>query len=54
MAKLMELEKKLAPGTTVTVYLPALIKSASTSLSFGKEPSPKIPFSLYNVILTPG
>lgn len=35
IAKLVELGKKLAPGTTVTVYLPALIRSGSTSLSVG-------------------
>jgi hypothetical protein len=30
------------------------MRSASTSSSFGNGPSPNIPFSLYNVILTPG
>jgi len=34
-----------APVVTETVYLPAFIKSASTSLSSGNGPNPKIPFS---------
>jgi len=34
--------------------LPALIRSASISDSFGKGPKPNIPFSLYSVTLTPG
>jgi hypothetical protein len=54
IAKLYELEKKLAPGRIDTVCFPALIKSASTSSSFGKGPNPNIPFSDYNVMLTPG
>jgi hypothetical protein len=37
-----------------TVYFPALIKSGSTFSSFGKGPNPKIPFSDYKVISTPG
>jgi hypothetical protein len=50
IAKLYELEKKLPPGRTVTVYLPALIRSGSTNNSLGKGPNPNIPFSLYKVI----
>jgi hypothetical protein len=54
MAKLWEELKKLAPGRVDTVYLPALMRSASTIYSLGKGPRPRIPFSLCRVILTPG
>ena len=39
-------EKKLAPFKIVTVCLPALMRSASTSDSVGNGPKPKMPFSL--------
>jgi hypothetical protein len=38
MAKLSSLEKKDPPGSTVTVSLPALIKSGSTADSVGNGP----------------
>ena len=43
------LDKYDAPGKTVTVSLPAFIRSASTSLSCGYGPRPRIPFSLWKV-----
>ncbi len=45
--------KKAAPGSTVTVSLPALIKSGSTSSSAGYGPTPRIPFSDWSVTCTP-
>jgi len=45
MAKDSADEKKLAPVRAVTVCFPALIRSASTSLSRGKGPIPSSPFS---------
>lgn len=39
---------------TDTDYFPAFTKSASTFSSLGKGPKPKIPFSDYKVIFTPG
>lgn len=53
MAKLSSLLKNEAPGRTVTVSLPAFIKSASISDSAGNGPSPKIPFSDCKVTLIP-
>ena len=44
-AKLSADEKKLEPGSVVTVCLPALIRSASTSSSVGNGPMPSRPFS---------
>ena len=49
MANDSELEKKAPPGKIVTVSLPALIKSASTSVSEGYGPRPNIPFSLCKI-----
>ncbi len=46
IAKLSWLPKMLLPGMVVTVCLPALIRSGSTSLSSGKAPMPIMPFSL--------
>ncbi len=46
--------KNDAPASTVTVSLPALIKSASSSPSNGYGPIPKMPFSLCNVTVTSG
>ena len=43
--KLVDEPKKLAPGRTVTVSLPALIRSASSSASVGYGPTPRMPFS---------
>ena len=43
MAKLSSLEKYADPGRAVTVCLPALIRSGSTSDSVGKGPRPKMP-----------
>ena len=37
------LEKKLAPGIVVTVCLPALMRSGSTSSSVGERPDPQQP-----------
>ena len=45
MPKLSAEEKKLEPGSVVTVCLPALIRSASTSFSLGNGPMPSRPFS---------
>src|SRR5690625_5568266 len=45
MAKESADEKNEEPGRVVTVCLPALIKSASTSSSRGKGPMPSSPFS---------
>ena len=42
------------PGSSVTVSLPALIRSASTSASRGYGPTPSMPFSECSVISTPG
>ncbi|CAO2588889.1 hypothetical protein LEMLEM_LOCUS5179 [Lemmus lemmus] len=46
MAKESSLAKKQPPGITVTVCLPALMTSASTSFFKGNGPKPRIPFSL--------
>ena len=46
IAKLSWLPKMLLPGSVVTVCLPALMRSASTSSSVGKGPMPSMPFSL--------
>lgn len=54
MAKLWDELKNEAPVTVVTVYLPAFIKSASTSSSVGALfPSPRIPFSDWNITFIP-
>lgn len=53
MAKLSALLKKLAPGAKVTVCLPALIRSASTSSGVGKGPRPSRPFSLCSTTSMP-
>jgi hypothetical protein len=39
---------------TETVYLPALMRSASRSASNGNGPRPRIPFSDCKVMFTPG
>ena len=54
MAKLSAEEKKLVSGSLVTVCLPALIRSASTSSSYGNGPMPSMPFSLCSVTFMPG
>jgi hypothetical protein len=54
MAKLSALLKKLAPGAAVTVCLPALMRSASTSSGAGKGPMPSSPFSLWRITSMPG
>src|SRR6478735_9132206 len=41
-------EKKLVVGSSVTVCLPALIRSGSSSPSRGNGPKPSMPFSLCN------
>ena len=46
--------KNDAPGSTVTVSLPALIRSASSSPSYGYGPMPRMPFSLCSVTVTSG
>ena len=46
--------KKEAPGSTVTVSLPALIRSGSTASSAGYGPVPRMPFSLSRTTSTPG
>src|SRR4051794_6146719 len=45
--------KKEAPAWTVTVSLPALIRSGSTSSSKGYGPTPRIPFSDCSTTCTP-
>jgi len=45
IAKLSAEEKYDVIGSAVTVCLPALIKSASSSPSKGKGPVPSMPFS---------
>ncbi len=45
MAKLSWLPKIDEPAIVVTVCLPALIRSASTSSSVGNGPMPSMPFS---------
>ena len=45
MPKESALEKYAAPGITVTVCLPALMRSGSTSSSRGNGPRPRMPFS---------
>lgn len=44
MPKDSEELKKLAPGTTVMVSLPALISSGSTSSSVGYGPTPRLTY----------
>ena len=53
MPKLSAEEKKLEPGSVVTVCLPALIRSASTSFSLGKGPMPSRPFSDCSITVMP-
>ena len=53
MAKLAALSKKLVVGSSVTVCLPALIRSASSSPSNGNGPMPSMPFSECNWIDMP-
>ena len=54
IAKLAALSKKLVVGSSVTVCLPALIRSASSSPSNGNGPMPSMPFSECNWIDMPG
>src|SRR5690349_153507 len=42
------------PGRTVTVSLPALIRSGSTPASSGYGPTPRMPFSDSSTTSTPG
>ena len=53
IAKLSWLPKMLEPGIVVTVCLPALMRSASTSSSVGKGPMPSMPFSDCSTSSTP-
>ncbi|MCY1563313.1 hypothetical protein D9M68_1008630 [compost metagenome] len=53
MAKDSAEEKIDAPLTAVTVCLPALIMSASTSSSVGKAPIPSRPFSDCSITCMP-
>ena len=46
--------KNDAPGSTVTVSLPALIRSGSSSPSNGYGPMPRIPFSLCSTTVISG
>ena len=54
MAKLSADEKYEDDGSSVIVCLPALIRSASASPSYGNGPIPSMPFSLCSVTSTPG
>ena len=53
MPKLVAESKMEPPGSTVTVCLPALIRSASSSPSYGNGPMPSSPFSLCSTTRTP-
>src|SRR5262245_59326193 len=53
MPKLVAESKYAAPGSTVTVSLPALIRSGSCSPSHGYGPTPRMPFSLCSTTVTP-
>ena len=53
MPKLSADEKKLEPGSVVTVCLPALMRSASTSFSLGNGPMPSRPFSDCSITVMP-
>ena len=46
--------KNDAPGTTVTVSFPALMRSGSSSPSSGYGPTPRIPFSDWSTTSIPG
>ena len=46
-------EKNEAPGRIVTVSLPALIRSGSTSASVGYGPRPRMPFSDWRMTSMP-
>ncbi len=46
--------KKAEPGISVTVCLPALMRSGSSSPSYGNGPMPSRPFSDCSTTLTPG
>ncbi|SKY57951.1 Uncharacterised protein [Mycobacteroides abscessus subsp. abscessus] len=50
IAKLVAESKNDAPGSVDTVCLPALIRSGSTSSSYGNGPTPRMPFSACRVI----
>ena len=52
IAKLSADEKKDEVGSAVTVCLPALIRSGSTSPALGNGPMPSIPFSDCSVTRT--
>ena len=45
--------KNEAPGRSVTVSLPALIRSGSSSSSYGYGPTPRMPFSDCSTTCTP-
>ena len=47
------LEKKAVPLISVTVSLPALMRSGSSSASVGYGPMPSIPFSLWKMTSIP-
>ena len=51
--KLVAESKYAAPGSTVTVSLPALMRSGSTASSVGYGPTPRMPFSDCSRIVTP-
>ena len=53
IAKESALEKMLVVGSIVTVCLPALMMSGSSSPSMGKGPMPSMPFSLCSCTDTP-
>ena len=53
MANELALEKKLVVGSSVTVCLPALMRSGSSSPSNGNGPMPSMPFSLCSCTLMP-
>ena len=53
MPKLSAESKNAAPGSTVTVSLPALMRSGSTFSSVGYGPTPRMPFSDCSTTVTP-
>ena len=54
IAKLSAEEKYELIGSAVTVCLPALIRSGSSSPSYGKGPMPSMPFSDCSTTFMPG
>ena len=54
MAKESAESKKAAPGITVTGFLPAVVKSKSSSPAAASGPMPRMPFSEWKMICRSG